>query len=59
MFFNLTDEGVMMEALPFSSYLRIHKIWIERAKQKKYDQTYKYIKEKLLKVPYFASLTFD
>ena len=57
-FFNVNEGEVTLWTMRGSCYLRVHNIWIEKAKKKHKMDMEEYIKKKLLDIPFFSNLTF-
>ena len=57
-FFNINEGEVTLSTLPSTCYLRVHRIWLERAKKQHKSDMEEYAKRKLMAVPFFANLDF-
>ena len=57
--FNFDEGETELTAINPVKLLKVHNIWIKRAKEAVRTKQQQYIRNKLLKIPFFAKLSFD
>lgn len=57
--FNLDEGNTIAKAAQPSSVLKVHNIWLKRAKESYEESCRKYVHDTLLNIDFFARLSFE